>query len=230
VSQGFGGLRSSSSFSCTCICITNYFFSLTEKGSQPLRSYYNKTATHDYCDQVFDPLFAAAHMLGALNSTATTHVTLHTKWHKLHRTAAGIVVANIQKPRHIYHIACPTECWLLLLAKHWPSGCLYNLLTARDMTDHAHPTEARGVLPKFASACSAAGTSACCQQRAAPASHTTQKNDTATKHDSGSCCQDLKFGVHFSRKLYECLFHKGLVHNLCTSSATAALHHCMQTV
>jgi hypothetical protein len=33
VSQGFGGPRSSSSFSCTCICITNYFFPLTDKGS-----------------------------------------------------------------------------------------------------------------------------------------------------------------------------------------------------
>jgi hypothetical protein len=30
VSQGFGGPRSSSSFSCTCICITNHFFSLTD--------------------------------------------------------------------------------------------------------------------------------------------------------------------------------------------------------
>ena len=28
-----GGPQSSSSFSCTCICITNYFFSLTDKGS-----------------------------------------------------------------------------------------------------------------------------------------------------------------------------------------------------
>jgi hypothetical protein len=28
-----GGPRSSSSFSCTCICITNYFFSLTDKDS-----------------------------------------------------------------------------------------------------------------------------------------------------------------------------------------------------
>jgi hypothetical protein len=28
-----GGPRSSSSFSCTCICILNYFFSLTDKGS-----------------------------------------------------------------------------------------------------------------------------------------------------------------------------------------------------
>jgi hypothetical protein len=33
VSQGFGGPRSSSSFSCACICITNYFCSLTDKGS-----------------------------------------------------------------------------------------------------------------------------------------------------------------------------------------------------
>jgi hypothetical protein len=30
VSQGFGGPRSSSSFSCTCICITNHLFSLTD--------------------------------------------------------------------------------------------------------------------------------------------------------------------------------------------------------
>jgi hypothetical protein len=30
VSQGFGGPRSLSSFSCTCICITNHFFSLTD--------------------------------------------------------------------------------------------------------------------------------------------------------------------------------------------------------
>jgi hypothetical protein len=29
LSQGFGGPRSSFSFSCTCICITNHFFSLT---------------------------------------------------------------------------------------------------------------------------------------------------------------------------------------------------------
>jgi hypothetical protein len=30
VSQGFGGPRSSSCFSCTCICITNHLFSLTD--------------------------------------------------------------------------------------------------------------------------------------------------------------------------------------------------------
>jgi hypothetical protein len=30
VSQGFWGPRSSSSFSCTCICITNQFFSLAD--------------------------------------------------------------------------------------------------------------------------------------------------------------------------------------------------------
>ena len=30
MSQGFGGPRSLSSFSCTCICITNHFFSLTD--------------------------------------------------------------------------------------------------------------------------------------------------------------------------------------------------------
>jgi hypothetical protein len=30
VSQGFEGPRSSSSLSCTCICIANHFFSLTD--------------------------------------------------------------------------------------------------------------------------------------------------------------------------------------------------------
>ena len=38
-----GGARSSSSFSCTCICTTNYFFSLTDKGSFSL---CNLTTTH----------------------------------------------------------------------------------------------------------------------------------------------------------------------------------------
>jgi hypothetical protein len=30
VSQGFGGAQGSSGFSCTCICITNHFFPLTD--------------------------------------------------------------------------------------------------------------------------------------------------------------------------------------------------------
>ena len=50
VSQGFGGPRSSSSFSCTCICITNYFFSLTDKGSFSLCDLTTTAALHKCAD------------------------------------------------------------------------------------------------------------------------------------------------------------------------------------
>jgi hypothetical protein len=54
VSQGFGGPRSSSSFSCTCICITNHLFSLTDTAAsasaillqQAQRQLSNRTALH----------------------------------------------------------------------------------------------------------------------------------------------------------------------------------------